>query len=389
MLWAIIFWASIVLLGYTFAGYQWVIALAARCRRRTEAPAGPAPEGVAVVLAACDEEARIGARVKNLRESRCPVEVVVCSDGSRDGTVEEARAAGARVLEFAGRRGKAACLVDAIATVDKQIVVLTDARQVFTPDTIPRLARHFADPCIGAVSGILRIGDPTTSAGAGVNTYWKLETQIRQAESEFDSCVGCTGAVYAIRRSLFRPIPPDTILDDVVIPMQAALAGSRVVYDSTAEAFDPQPLDPGAETRRKTRTLAGNYQMLMRYPGWLLPWRNRLAWQLISHKYLRLGGPFFLMGALIGSGALHREPFYRGCLIGQAALYALALAGLGLPGVRARALSVPAGFAFLNFMTLRGLFRYLFGPKSGAWDKGAGAARAAEANCGVDSISGR
>jgi len=366
----IVFWGAVVLLGYTFLGYQLLIAWLARLRMRPPAPAQPPPGRVAALIVACNEEGRIRARVENLRASAMPVEVVVCSDGSTDGTAAEARLAGARVIEYPARRGKAACLSGAVGGIDADILVLADARQQFTPDTIPRLARHFCDPAIGAVSGLLRIGDAATSTGAGVNIYWKMETAIRQAESDFDSCVGCTGAVYAVRRPLFQEIPADTILDDVVIPMRIALSGHRVIYDSEAEAYDSQPLDPRSETRRKARTLAGNFQMLVRHPAWLNPARNRLAWQLISHKYLRLAGPLLLLAALGSSALLAGNPFYRTCLAAQVLLYFLATAGLAAPFLPGRVFSIPAGFLFLNLMTLRGFFRFLFGRSGGAWERG-------------------
>jgi len=368
----ILFWAAVILLAYAFLGYQLLIIGLARLRPRRMLATGPAPVKIAALVVACSEEARIRARIENLRATALPVEVVVCSDGSTDGTVAEAQRAGARVLEFPQRRGKAACLSDALRSLDAEIVVLADARQEFTPETIPRLVGHFADPAIGAVSGLLRIGDASTSAGAGVNVYWKMETAIRQAESDFDSCIGCTGAVYAVRRALAQAIPPDTILDDVVIPMKIALSGHRVVYDSSALAFDPQPLDPRSETRRKARTLAGNFQMLVRHPAWLNPFKNRLAWQLISHKYMRLAGPLLLLAALAANASLAAIPFYRACLALQVLLYLLATAGLAIPFLRGRLFSIPAGFLFLNLMTLRGFFRFAFGRTGGAWESGAG-----------------
>jgi hypothetical protein len=174
--------------------------------------------------------------------------------------------------------------------------------------------------------------------------------------------------VYAVRRECFRPIPADTILDDVVIPMHVVTAGRRVIYDGAAEAYDPQSLDPALEQRRKARTLAGNFQMMVRYPGWMLPWRNRLAFQLISHKYLRLAGPLMMAGALGSSVALMRQPLYAVCLGLQLALYALAGVGLVAPGMKGRVFSAPAGFLFLNGMTVRGFWRYCFGPRGGAWE---------------------
>lgn len=366
----ILFWMAIATLAYAFLGYQALIGWLARHATPRPAVQGTLPGRVAAIVVACNEETRIRSRIENLRATELPVEVAVCSDGSTDDTAAEARRAGATVFEHPARRGKAACLSEAIAAMEAEIVVLADARQQFTPDTIPRLLRHFADPSVGAVSGILRIGESVTSAGSGINLYWKMETSIREAESMLDSCIGCTGAVYAIRRRLFTPIPADTILDDVVIPMGIAVSGYRVLYDPEAEAFDPQPLDPRLESRRKARTLAGNFQMLVRHPAWLNPAKNRLAWQLISHKYLRLAGPALLLAALASSASLAAIPFYRACLALQGLLYFLAAAGLAIPLLRMRLFSIPAGFLFLNVMTLRGFFRFLFGHTGGAWERG-------------------
>jgi len=363
----ILFWTSLILLAYTFLGYQLLISLLARLRQRPAPRTAPPTARPAVLIVAHNEETRIRSRIENLRATPFPLDIAVCSDGSSDSTAAQARLAGARVFDFPIRRGKAACLSDAIPALDASIVVLTDCRQQFTPDTIPLLLRHFADPSVGAVSGLLRVGDPSTAAGAGIDLYWKMETALRQAESDFDSCIGCTGAVYAIRRPQFCPIPSDTTLDDVVIPMQIAQT-HRILYDNKAQAFDPQPLDPRAETRRKARTLAGNFQMLFRHPSWLLPWKNRLAWQLISHKYLRLAGPFTLLCILASNAFLLRIPFFRACFALQLLLYLAAAIGLAFPTLRIRLFSIPAGFLFLNLMTIRGLLRFLLAPPAGAWD---------------------
>jgi hypothetical protein len=117
--------------------------------------------------------------------------------------------------------------------------------------------------------------------------------------------------------------------------------------------------------------------MLVRHPAWLLPWRNRLAFQLISHKYLRLAGPLLLAGALGSSMYLSHIPVYRACLGAQVVLYVLAAAGLAAPSLRARPFSIPAGFLFLNLMTLRGLVRFFFGPRGAAWERAPGAGNVA------------
>lgn len=369
----VIFWLSIAVLAYTFVGYSALMGWLARRRKLTPHVLPDDPPGVCVVVVAHNEEARIGPRLDNLLAADYPPEklrVLLVSDGSTDDTVARARACDPRRVSVHAsptRAGKAAGLNAALAQATGEIIVFTDARQRFAPDAIARLAAHFADPHIGAVSGALEIEAASSAAGAGVDAYWRMEKALRSAESRVDSCIGCTGAIYAIRRALFTPIPADTLLDDVVIPMHIAATGARVIHDSAALAFDPQTLEPAREQRRKQRTLAGNFQMLFRHPGWLLPWRHRLWWQLLSHKYLRLAAPLFLVTAFAANLALAAQPAYRAILAGQVLFYATAALGLTLRSRRWRVLSLPAGFVFLNFMTLRGLRYFLSHRDRSGW----------------------
>ena len=358
------FWLSAGALAYTFAGYGALMALLARGRGLKSGAPAPLPD-VCAVIVAHNEEARIAARIENLLASDYPPEklrILLVSDGSTDATVARASALDptrVTVLAQPVRTGKAAGLNAALAQATGDIIVFTDARQRFAPDAIARLTAHFADPHIAAVSGALEIDPARTAAGTGVDAYWRYEKSLRAAESRFDSCIGCTGAIYAIRRALFTPLPADTVLDDVVIPMRLAIAGHRVIHDPAARAFDPQPLEPAAETVRKRRTLAGNFQMLFRHPAWLLPSRNRLWWQLISHKYLRLCAPVLLIVLLAASTALATHPLYRTALALQLAFYVAAAFGLRFPALRGKIFALPAGFVFLNVTVLRALLHYL------------------------------
>jgi len=327
-----------------------------------------------LVLVAHNEQRRIVPRLQNLMASRYPadkLDLVVVSDGSTDDTVEQIRRLAdshVQVLALPVRSGKAHCLNAGIAVARGEVIVFADSRQSFAPDTIPLLVRHFADPKIGAVSGALMIDPSASAVGTGVDAYWRLEKFVRESEARWDSCIGCTGAVYALRRELFQPIPDDSLLDDVVIPMQIALQGYRVEFDPAAVAFDPQPLEPDRERIRKRRTLAGNFQMLFRYPHWLVPWVNRLWWQLISHKYLRLSAPPLLLILLVTNALLNSSPVFRLLFAGQAVFYSLAVLGILLPRLRTPVLSIPAGFVFLNFMTVTGFWHYLTGAHRGGWE---------------------
>jgi len=369
-----VFWFSGALLFYTFVGYGLMISALARWRPKSSSPspAGELPP-ICVILVAYNEEKRIAERLRNLLAAEYPAEklhVLLVSDGSTDATVAEAqsmRDARIEVIDQPERLGKAARLNLALALCAADIVVFADARQVFAPDAIARLVGHFADPAIGAVSGSLEIAPAASATGSGVDTYWRYEKTLRTAESRFDSCIGCTGAIYALRRNLFVPIPEDTLLDDVVIPLQAAAQGVRVIHDPAALAFDPQPLEPESELRRKQRTLAGGFQMLFRYPAWLLPGGHRLWWQIVAHKYLRLLAPFLFLTAFVANLFLVSQPFYAACLAAQLAFFVVAGLCLLPPARRWKVCKLPAGFVFLNLQVLRGLRYYLAGAGRGGW----------------------
>ncbi len=373
---AVTFWAAFGALLYAYAGYPAAMYCLARLfpRRTTARPRLELPSAT-VALCAFNEAGRIAGRLENLLASDYPkdkLEIVVVSDGSTDATAEQVRALNEpriRLLAQPQRSGKSHCLNLALAGAGGEIVVFCDTRQTFAPQTISKLVAHFSDPQIGAVSGSLEIDPAASSVGSGIDVYWRIEKFLRFAESRFDSCIGCTGAVYAIRRKLFQPLPPETLLDDVVIPMQIATQGFRVAFEPEAVAFDPQTLEPEREKIRKRRTLAGNYQMLFRNWRWLLPWKNRLWWMLISHKYLRLAAPFLLLLMFVANFFLMEQSFYRVLFFGQCLFYFLAACGLVFSAKRLPLFSIPAGFVFLNWMALSGLWHYFRQPSKTTWER--------------------
>lgn len=377
----IIFWLAFAALLFTFAGYPVLMGLLAAGRPKPVriSEASPLPRLTCLVVAHNEAE-RIGPRVENFLAADYPaelIEVVVVVDGATDSTGERVRALGdarVRVIIQATRQGKAAGLNAGVAAAAGEVMVFADARQRFAPDALRALARNFSDPAVGAVSGNYCLEPAADAVGEGVDAYWRLEKIIRAAESRYDSSIGCTGAIYAIRRALFQPLPPDTILDDVVIPMQVALQGKRVVFEPEAKSFEPLAVATGREFARKRRTLAGNFQMLFRHGSWLWPWSNRLWWQLVAHKYLRLAAPPLLLLLLATNVALAEQPLYRGLLMAHLAFYFTAVVGIAFPQLKLRLFSLPAGFVFLNFTTGAGFWHYLRQPAGAGWASTAPAA---------------
>jgi len=370
-----IFWIAAALVGYSYLAYPawlWLRSLwSPRPVRRGFVESSAAPT-VSAVMVVRNEESVIARKLDNLLTLDYPQEkldVVVVSDGSSDSTpaivAGYAHDSRVRALMKAEPHGKAAGLNDAIKLATGEVLLFTDARQRIESGALRLLVENFADPEVGAASGELMLGDPTSGeTGKGMGLYWQIEKKIRELESASGSVAGATGAIYCARRSLLdaSPLPEGAILDDVLLPMQIVRQGFRVIFDSRAQAWDAPYLGKGREFSRKVRTLSGNYQLLQLAP-WLLSSQNKIRFEFVSHKLSRLASPFALLALFIASLFLP-QPFYRAALGAQLAFYALSLAALA--GVKIGPLSriadpartfvilnSAAMVAFINFVTGR------------------------------------
>lgn len=377
-----VLWVALALLAYTYVGYPALIWVWSRVRYRP-VRAGTAVPCVSILLAAHNEEAAIRARLLNLLSQDYPadrLEVLVASDGSSDATAERMHEVmDGRVHSFVlpSRRGKPAVLNVLAGAARGDVLVFTDARQRFDPGTVRTLVAPFADSSIGGVGGeLMLVADPEHGlAGAGMGAYWRYEKLIRRAESRVHSTVGATGAVYAVRRELFRPLPEDTLLDDVLVPLRVVAQGRRVVFESAARAYDRTSPTAAHELRRKARTLAGNFQLFARERWLLHPTRNPIFFQTFSHKALRLVTPLALAAALTANLLLLDSWPYRVLLGAQLAFYAAAAAGhaLRIRGRRSSLLALPYVVCLLSWATVVGFTRYVRGRQRVTWDTAASA----------------
>lgn len=361
----LVFWLSLSVVAYTYLGYAILLGLLARLRRLPVDKKTWFPD-VSIVIAAHNEEARLPAKLSNLFALDYPahkLQIVVASDGSTDGTdnilLEHRNRVTPVFLPAAG--GKANALNHAVQAATGEILVFLDVRQSVDPDAISELVSCFADPQVGAVSGELHLetaeGRPSPDA---LGVYWKIEKIVRKLESATGSVVGATGAIYAMRRELFLPLPAGTLLDDVLAPMQVARTGKRVIFHDRAIARDRIFDERGKEFGRKVRTLTGNYQMLRLAP-WLLGPSNPLLFRLVSHKLLRLAVPFALVLMLLSS-ALAPFPLYHLAFGLQLFFYALAVLGALAPACRRwRPVSIAFTFAMLNAAAAFALYNFIGG----------------------------
>lgn len=221
-----------------------------------------------------------------------------------------------------------------------EILLFTDVRQRLDPACLRRLVECFADPTVGVASGELAILRGEKREEEDIGLYRRYENWIRQRLSRIDSIFGATGCLYAMRRALAKPMPPETLLDDVFLPMAAFFRGYRLIFEDTARATDyPTTLD--TEFPRKVRTLAGNYQIIREYPGLLGP-SNRMWLHFVSYKLGRLLLPYMLVVLLISSFWLPGASAWL-ALSAQGLLYALAALDRFIPqGLVLKKLSSPA-----------------------------------------------
>lgn len=342
-----VFWGSACVILYTYAGYPLLLAAWARLRpcpaRAASFEAVRDWPSVSIILAARNEAARLPARLSNLLDLTYPGarEIVVVSDGSTDGTAEAVRAvlasrgAGDDAVRLIERPagGKPLALNAGVEAASGEILVFADARQRFSSDALLHLVANFTDERVGGVTGQLVLdceasGQADSTVADGVGLYWKYEKWLRRKESAVWSTLGATGAIYALRRRLWRPLPAETLLDDVLAPMRAVLAGYRIVFEERAVAWDRTSPDGEAESRRKTRTLAGNYQILGQEPRLLLPVVNPVWLQYVSHKIGRLVVPWALLTLFVSNMFLAETGWlYTAALTVQVGFYGLA--GLG------------------------------------------------------------
>ncbi|MGH7223502.1 MAG: glycosyltransferase family 2 protein [Gemmataceae bacterium] len=372
---AIGFWLCAGCVVYTYAAYPLFLWLLARWRGRPVCAEGPPPRSVSIIIAAHDEEQSVVRRLQELTgmldAGGLDGEVILVSDGSTDGTAALARTftkERVRVCELPSRLGKAAALNNGCALSKHEILVFADIRQTWEPDALQLLLENFADPQVGGVSGDLLLRD-ADGLLAGVAMYWRYEKMLRRLEGRIKSVVGVTGAISAVRRCLFQPIPCGTILDDVYWPLRIALQGYRVIHDRRAIAYDRLPAKTRDEFRRKVRTLCGNFQLLTRLPAALAPWRNPIWLQFISHKVLRLLVPWALL-ALLASSIMLAGPLYRMALVAQIAIYGLGLLGLVPPvAKRSRLASAAGSFLVLNSAAWLAFWVWLSGKSERSWYK--------------------
>jgi glycosyltransferase involved in cell wall biosynthesis len=358
---------SIIGILYTYFVYPFVVWMLALLRPRPWR-VGPITPSVSVVLAVHNGAALLPRKLQDLLalDYSNIKEIIVVSDGSTDGTAELLASQThplltTIILEKHG--GKAVAVNAGIAEVTADIILFVDIRPEIAPGAIQHLVSNFADPKVGCVAGELVLrqeGHDNASAAVG-GLYWRYEQWIRTCEAGIDSPVGVYGGFYAIRRELAVELPAGLILDDMFQPLSIIRQGYRSVLDAHAYVYDTWPKKMAGEFDRKVRTLAGNFQLFQLAP-WTLTTQNRVLFQLVSHKVMRLFAPYLLVLLLASALALSGGSAICAALASfQAVALVLAIVGLRYRIPVLHRLAAPASaLLVLNAAAIVGLYRFLF-----------------------------
>jgi cellulose synthase/poly-beta-1,6-N-acetylglucosamine synthase-like glycosyltransferase len=366
----VIFWTALALVLYILVGWPLLLRAMAQARRRPIALSDTHQPPITVIIAVHNGEPFLAAKLNSFLENGYPVEkiqIIVASDASTDGTDAIARQFSARNVELLElpRGGKCAALSAAFPHARGEILILTDVRQTIVPGSLQALVRNFADPQVGTVSCHLRIRQGDTLEEADLGLYRRFDDWIRDSLAAIDSMFGAAGAFYAIRRSLAEPIPDDTLLDDMYLPLTAFRKGYRCIIEPKAIAWDiPTPLD--VERGRKLRTMAGNYQLWIRCP-WLFTPANRMWFHFLSYKVGRLVLPELLFAIAVSSFFLS-NPLRLVAVMGQTVFYGLALLDPAVPQgfPLKRVSSLARTFVTMMVAAIQGL-KVLFVPARSLW----------------------
>ena len=381
-----IFWISLFIIFYTYIGYGIVLYILVKIKRlfvKSALPAdGSFTPSLTLIVAAFNEESVIEEKIKNTLSLHYPQElfkIIFITDGSSDATASIiAKYPRIELLHKDVRAGKIAAVHRAMQFVETEIVVFTDANTFLNKDALLKIAKYYADPKVGAVSGEKRVQiEDASDATAGEGFYWKYESKLKKWDYELYSVVGAAGELFSVRTKLYEAVEPDTLLDDFMISMKIAMKGYKIAYDPDAYAVEASSENLKEEYKRKVRIAAGGIQSTIRTSKLFNPFfMPLLGFQYISHRVLRWTITPFLMifvfflnlYFIMQSSIL----LYQLIMLAQVFFYLLAVLGwlLETRQVRIKILFIPYYFCFMNYCMLAGTYRYLFTQKASVlWDK--------------------
>ncbi|MEW6716759.1 MAG: glycosyltransferase family 2 protein [Chloroflexota bacterium] len=387
---SVLFWLCVAFILYTYFGYPLFLAFLTRFMpAKVEYPAYL--PSVTLLVAACNEEVVIAKKLENCLKLDYPgdqLQILVAADGSDDRTPEIVRRFARQGVELSyspERRGKMAAINRAMPMARGEVVVFSDANNMYATDALKKLVQPFGDSQVGAVSGAKVVLSREGGLDASEGLYWRYESFIKKQETRLGSCTGVSGEIFAVRRDLFEPPPEEIINDDFYIALRIIRRGYRIAYVPDARSMEWISPTSKDEVIRRSRIVAGRFQAMVRARE-LLDLRNGLVvWQVVSHKFFRPLVPWAMLGALLANLLAVMLPPQPGWhpllslaypinwifLAFQLLFYGLALLGSAVQfeGSVGKLLCLPAFMVNSQLAAVFGLFGYISGRQTALWER--------------------
>ncbi len=375
---AVFFWVVLFLLFWTFLGYPCFIVLLANLRPK-QWHKDPYCGFVSMIIAAYNEEDVIRKKVANcclLDFTPATAEIIIVSDGSQDKTncvleqLVDKKASHIKFVKYHPRAGKAHALNVGVGESSGDVLIFSDANVIIGEKSCQALLAPFADSCVGVVCGRVLVKARGEQEVAGESLYMRYESAVQQAEGSVYSMVGVDGALFAIRRDLYKKLEVNTILDDFTLSMNAPIEGKRIVYEGQAIAVEEVVPSAKNEMKRKSRIVSGGFQYLAN----ILRQSNKLSYWMwfcfLSHKIIRWVAPFLLLLVFVFNVMLLSSFFFYLFLFCQLLFYFLALLGQIFKSLRKNyVVYLPYYFCIVNVAAFQGFIRFLFSGKTILWEK--------------------
>jgi len=295
---------GILLLTYSYLLYPLLIKYLSN---KLQTPAAHAISShrpaLSIIIAAHNEEKVLKDKLDSILNSNYPpekIELLIGIDNSEDFTSlianeYQSKFADCQVIEFEKRQGKIQIVNALVPKATNDLIVLTDANVLFTPQTLIYLQAPFEDTSIGLVDTRMQhYGIKQTGISIPESQYIDNEVAIKDAEGKlWGAMMGPFGGCFAFRKKCFEPIPAHFLVDDFYINMTCIEKGYKCINQKEAVVLEDVSNDPMIEFLRKVRISAGNFQNLKRF--WPILFKfNWVSLAFFSHKVLRWLLPSFL-----------------------------------------------------------------------------------------------
>ena len=372
-----VFWSSAGVIFYVYVGYPLLVFAVSRLFPKPTVRAAFEPP-VSIIITAYNEERDIRAKLENTLSIDYPpekLEIIVASDCSSDKTDEivgEFKSRGIKLYRQAERKGKTSAQNMAVERAAGEIILFSDATTLYETDVLRAMLPNFADKTVGCVAGKLVYVDASdSSVGKGARSYWNYETFLKESESRACSLIGTSGCLYSVRKSAYQPMYPEAC-SDFFIATLVYKQGLRTVYEPAAVCTEETNRHSGKEMQMRVRVISQTFNDLWRNREMLNPLRSGFfAVELVSHKILRYGVPFFMILMLLAAGlAAFHSTFFLFVFALQIVFYLTALIGWFLEKNENKAgiLAIPLYFVLANSAALLGFYKFLSGERYVRWE---------------------